>query len=93
MTGALYRAIESLWHKVLEAPIIGLLLRYPVVLTENDCGICHWWRGAALGAGVAFLLSGHFMVGTTLIAAVLVICALQKIASREGTKGVTEDKV
>ena len=93
MSGALYRAIENLWHKVLGAPFIGILFRFPVVMTENECGICHWWRGAALGAGVAFLLSGHFMLGATLIAAVLLICALQKVASREGTRGVTEDKV
>ena len=64
MTGALYRAIESLWHKVLDAPIIGLLLRYPVVLTENECGICHWWRGAALGAPTKIAASAWYTSAT-----------------------------
>lgn len=91
MIGAIYRTIDNAWHKVLENPITGAILRVPVVMTENECGTCHWWRGAVLGAGVALFLTGHLITGVILCGAVLGICTLQMAADRETKQASLKD--
>ena len=80
--GALYRRIERAWHKILDNKIAGEAFYFPVAVTENECGTCHWWRGAVLGAGVGLAFSGRSVAGGVLVFLVLLLCAMQRVADQ-----------
>ena len=85
MIGELYRKLDAVWGAILESPL-GRVFHIPVELTHNDCVVCHWWRGALLGAAVGFALSGHWLVALVLFALVALIVIGQAMA-----ESVSED--
>lgn len=87
MIGALYKKVDAVWGRILESAV-GRVFHLPVEATFNECVVCHWWRGATLGAAVGFGLSGHWVVALALFATVALIVVGQAAAATEdGTEG------
>ena len=82
MIRRLYRVVDAAWGAVLDSPI-GMVFHAPVELTHNDCIVCHWWRGAVLGAAAGFLASGHWVTALALTGVVALIMVGQARAETD----------
>lgn len=73
-----YRAVEAAWKRVLDSRA-GVIFHAPVEWTFNECGVCHWWRGAALGTAMGFMLSGRFVIASVIAFGVMLLVGGQRV--------------
>lgn len=73
-----YDRVEAAWEKFLGSPL-GAVFCWPADITYNSCAVCHWWRGAMVGAAATAAISGCYLSAVLLLGVVVTLVAAQKL--------------